>query len=396
MSKKCCKCNEDTNEPVDEVGRHGKRKHGTHPLQTLIGYVEKQGLSDLAQELKDSQRKRDHKVYIHNSCRTKLRNQSRETKAEREQKENAPPKGRKRIFDFKTQCFYCEKPCFNDSKHPDRHTFEMVRTKDTATYHTTVELCKVREDSMSQNMLVRLLSINDLVHAEARYHTKCRSSFENPVPQKSTPGRPVSSEKVRCFDEACLKLEEESELYTVPEFYEIMKEYGDEVYTMKMTREKLKSRYGSSLEFIDRNSRNNLIMIDKTKEILSEKWYQQRKRGAEESERIVKTAAQLIKQSVKNFEHSNSFYPTVDEISESNVTPELLRTFMGELVKSDLQQNSMSQILFNAIRPRSLMPLPFALAVATDNYIESKWMSNVLFKLGFAHSYDEVSYFNHL
>ena len=130
MSKKCCKCNKDTEEPVEEVGKFGKRKHGKHPLETLIGYVEKQGLSDLAKELKDSQKKKNHTVYIHKRCRTELRNKSRETKAEREQEENAPPTGRKHIFDFKTQCFYCELPCSYDSKHPDRHTFEIVRTKD--------------------------------------------------------------------------------------------------------------------------------------------------------------------------------------------------------------------------------------------------------------------------
>ena len=127
----------------------------------------------------------------------------------------------------------------------------MVRTKDTGIYKTTVELCKVRYDQMAKNISVRLLSLNDLVHAEARYHTKCRSSFENPVPQNATPGRPVSSEKLRCFEKACAKLEEDTELYTITEFHELMREFGkEEVYTVRMTVEKLKSRYGSSVEFI--------------------------------------------------------------------------------------------------------------------------------------------------
>ena len=390
---KCFKCNEETEEAVAEVGKFGTQRGGKHPLKTLIGYVEKQGLPSLAAELKDNLKTKEP-TFIHKSCRTKLRNQSRETKEEKLQKENAPPTGRKHLFDFKTQCFYCEKPCIYDCKHPDRNRFEMVRTKDTGIYKTTVELCKVRDDQMAKNISVRLLSLNDLVHAEARYHTKCRSSFENPVPQNATPGRPVSSEKLRCFEKACAKLEEDTELYTITEFHELMKEFGqEEVYTVRMTVEKLKSRYGSSVEFINRKGRSNLIMIDKAKEILSEKWYNQKRHSdvSKESQRIIKTAAQLLKQSVRNFDHTNNFYPSVDEISESNVTPELLRTFVGELVKSELQQNSISQILFNAIRPRSLMPLPFALAVATNNYIESKWMSNVLFKLGFAVSYDEVS-----
>ena len=90
--------------------------------------------------------------------------------------------------------------------------------------------------------------------------------FENPVPQNATPGRPVSSEKLRRFEKACAKLEEDTELYTITEFHELMKEFGqEEVYTVRMTVEKLKSRYGSSLEFINRKGRSNLIMIDKAK-----------------------------------------------------------------------------------------------------------------------------------
>ena len=107
---KCFKCNEETEEAVAEVGKFGTQRGGKHPLKTLIGYVEKQRLPSLAAELKDNLKTKEP-TFIHKSCRTKLRNQSRETKEEKLQKENAPPTGRKHLFDFKTQCFYCEKPC---------------------------------------------------------------------------------------------------------------------------------------------------------------------------------------------------------------------------------------------------------------------------------------------
>ena len=48
-----------------------------------------------------------------------------------------------------------------------------------------------------------------------------------------------------------------------------------------------------------------------------------------------------------------------------------------------MKQESIAQALFSATRPRSIMPLQFALAVATDSRIGSKWMNNLLFKLGF-------------
>ena len=71
---------------------------------------------------------------------------------------------------------------------------------------------------------------------EARYHVGCRSSFENPIAKNTTPGRPVSSEKQTCFEKACGKLEEDIELYTISDFHEMMREFGEEVYSVKMTR----------------------------------------------------------------------------------------------------------------------------------------------------------------
>ena len=51
---KCFKCNEETEEAVAEGGKFGIQRGGKHPLKTLIGYVEKQGLPSLAAELKDN------------------------------------------------------------------------------------------------------------------------------------------------------------------------------------------------------------------------------------------------------------------------------------------------------------------------------------------------------
>ena len=37
------------------------------------------------------------------------------------------------------------------------------------------------------------------------------------------------------------------------------------------------------------------------------------------------------------------------------------------------------------------MPLLFGLAISTNNLIDSKWLNNILSKMGFAVSYDEVN-----
>ena len=114
----------------------------------------------------------------------------------------------------------------------------------------------------------------------------------------------------------------------------------------------------------------------------------------DESKRIVKTAAKLIREAIRNFDHSTSTYPSTDNIRYiKNHVPELLEFFVNEIVHSPVKQNLISQTIFSTTRTRSLMPLQFALAVATDNRIASKWLNTVLSKLGFAVRYDEISIF---
>ena len=114
----------------------------------------------------------------------------------------------------------------------------------------------------------------------------------------------------------------------------------------------------------------------------------------DESKRIVKTAAKLIREAIRNFDHSTSTYPSTDNIRYiKNHVPELLEFFVNEIVHSPVKQNLISQTIFSATRTRSLMPLQFALAAATDNRIASKWLNTVLSKLGFAVRYDEISIF---
>ena len=112
----------------------------------------------------------------------------------------------------------------------------------------------------------------------------------------------------------------------------------------------------------------------------------------DESKRIMKTAAKLVRETIRNFDHSISTYPSTDDIRDTkNHVPELLEFPVNETVCSLVKQNSISQTIFSATRPRSLTPLQFTLAVATDNYIASKRLNTILSKLGFAVSYDEVN-----
>ena len=394
----CVICGKKTdNDDLNQVGRFwNPQKENEHPLEPLIKLTKACGLGEVLSKLEDN-KKNNIKTYTHKNCRTKLRNQSRPTK--RKSSGDPAPRSSKRlrgvVFDFKKSCFYCEKPCQYDERHPDRFKrYWEVRTVETDIHKETLDLCKLRNDEYAMNIQRRLLSVKDLVAPEARYHVSCRSSFETSSGQKS--GRPASSSKVELFEEACDKfLENDIELYTVVEFHDLMSSLGDEVYSVKTTQTKLGERYKGCIQFVSREGKSNIILLERSAKVLSEQWYLERKaKIKDESARIVKTAAVLLKDAIKNHESDATTYPTSEDIrSPVNQTPDLLELFLSGLFASHIKISTISQAIFAATRPRLIMPLQFGLAVATDNEIGSKWLNILLSKLGFAVSYDEVMIF---
>ena len=121
-------------------------------------------------------------------------------------------------------------------------------------------------------------------------------------------------------------------------------------------------------------------------------WYAQEKSDMkEESERVVKAAAQLIKNAIKKFEHETESYPTVNDITspENELVPELLKVFIKELVKSPIMQTTLPKL--HLVQPN--LALLLHSTVRVDNCLGSKWMISLLHKLGLSASHDEVRYF---
>ena len=181
------------------------------------------------------------------------------------------------------------------------------------------------------------------------------------------------------------------ELFTLSEFQTKMEEQHENVHSPSMTKKKLQEKYREEINFVSRNRKSDTIILSNISSTLTEAWYNERKVSkADEAECIIKTAAKLIKMPSK-ITHETDFYPTVDDIknTDNEFVPLALQTFIKELVKSPVKQNYLSQAIFAASRPRTVMPLLFGLAVTADNRMSSKWLNNVLYKCGFAVSYDE-------
>ena len=77
----------------------------------------------------------------------------------------------------------------------------------------------------------------------------------------------------------------------------------------------------------------------------------------------------MIKNAIKNRIYETDFYPNIDDFknTDNEFIPPSLQTFMKELVKSPVKQNSLSQVIFAVSRSRIVMSLLFELDVASDN-----------------------------
>ena len=138
-------------------------------------------------------------------------------------------------------------------------------------------------------------------------------------------------------------MEDECELYTVKDFQQATPKLGDNVYCVKTAKLKLKERYGDSLQYVNRERRSHIILLDNISVILTESWYDHRKPNqCDEAERIIKIAAKILKGDIKNHTHQTDFYPTIDDIRNSNNdhVPDLLRLFVAKITKITTETDS--------------------------------------------------------
>ena len=127
--------------------------------------------------------------------------------------------------------------------------------------------------------------------------------------------------------------------------------------------------------------------------LINETWDAQRKESiAEESPRILTTAAKIIQDEIRDSKYNMEYYPADEDIKnverEKEWLPESLTAFLQVLVPSVIKQVSTGQCLLKAARPRSVIPpLLFGLGVEMDHVFGSKWLINELSRLGFSISY---------
>ena len=79
------------------------------------------------------------------------------------------------------------------------------------------------------------------------------------------------------FNDMFELFEKDFELYTSSEFYSKMISIND-VYSIKITKIKLKERNGEFLRFVIREGSSNMILLVSVRHILCKIWYQEKKK----------------------------------------------------------------------------------------------------------------------
>jgi len=134
---------------------------------------------------------------------------------------------------------------------------------------------------------------------------------------------------------------------------------------------------------------------DMASSVLNQKWYTDRCTDVDsESERIVIAAAKLIHAQIREADHSYESYPMTGEFdnveSAKKWIPSLLSTFMEHVIGVELKRLAVSHAIVQAVKPRSAIS-PVLFGVALDHAFGLKWLVEMLPKLGFSISYDEVN-----
>lgn len=386
----CVICNE-SKDPLIKVKEKG--------LSSLIDCSKKRNEDSICQSLIKSQIENTG-VFVHENCRKRFTNKRRISIDKQERDRNT----RKSTgsFNWKQNCFFCKEPC--DSKNPSRKVWHLASTLQIR--KSVLDTCKSKlesnaDDEWALQVQKRTLECIDFVAAEARYHRSCRLQFENQNPSTDEPnakkkrGRNVNSKQMESFDKACKWLEDEVSIHSMPEFRQKVKEFSgvNEPYDSRYLKKLLKDRYGSHISFSEENGKETIIyFLDMANFIINTKFKERFQDIKEESEMIIKTAANLIKSEIREKSYTNESYPTSEEI-QSQWIPDSLRLFMSSFTKSIVKQESIGQSIVKSTSHQQLPPLLFALAVEVDHIYGSRWLNDELYKLGFAVSYNEVTRF---
>lgn len=299
-------------------------------------------------------------------------------------------------FNFVENCLFCA------SDIQERKPKQYRRVETLGMKQSILDICNQRNDSWSDAVRVRVINTVDLVAAEAKYHVQCLLSFKR-ITTHAKRGRPnVTAESfvplcdyIRNSSECQFSLVDlQTELRNIAETEENVVSDG---YLRKMLMDHFKQDVietvipGFSAIFTFKNS---------IKDLLNQKWYDSKSASLnDEKVRIVKKAAQIIREDIRAHYYKMHEYPTFEEIENggNELIPETLQIWTDEITAkqkliSDRKKVFINHSIISAVRPRSfLSPLKLGISVYANKKFGSRHIVDIFNSLGIGVSYNEVT-----
>ena len=301
---------------------------------------------------------------------------------------------------------------------PNRNK-DFVQCSKLSFRNKVLEICDERQnDDWALKVYCRLQSCNDFIHVGAVYHKQCYDAFRGGQPESKEErnkkrGRPEDLRKGHVFYRLCEWLENEAEgcMFTLNELQSHMRDMvgssneddiDEQIFTSKWLLSKLRSYYGDHMFFAEKYGKETVVCFRDMAGFMVQKLYREENNSSEKeaAERILKTAAKIIKSDINSMEFNTSYYPSNHEISDPALgkewLPQSLQILLGALIPSDLKQVAIGHCILGATRPKSVIPpVPFGVGIEMDHMFGSRWLVNELHRLGFSISYDEVIKYKH-
>ena len=359
---------------------------------------------------------------VHQDCRRKYCNPQQIAKATRQKESKAGTSSNKHVlrsseggFNFRTDCLFCGRPAKCGRK---RKTRDVLQVKTVEFKETLIATCRGRADSWSNTVQARILSVHDLHAADAIYHQTCSVNFRTKkqmpaAKQDSTSqkraklGRPRDNQRTLAFLEVAAYLEEnDDEQITINDLIGLMEEkLADteyETYSYTYMKKRLQDHFGDKIIQTEINGTANVVTFRTTAKALLQDHYQQMKQDPnEEKIRLVKTAAKLIREDIKDVETTYEAYPSCEDLESVDAgiqfLPETLQVLLEGLFtgkRTGAKVASIGQAMMQATRPRVLLaPLQLGLGVQLHHHFASRFLIDSLHRHGFCCSYEEVHRF---
>lgn len=165
-------------------------------------------------------------------------------------------------------------------------------------------------------------------------------------------------------------------------------------------KDRLKSHYGSSGHVTSFPGKHSVFCFKgHADNFIYQKWAEERKPPEDMRCQVVKQAAKILREEIRSKAFDMESYFCGAEMNEEYLVPDLLRTFLTELIKHKSNQaqrtvEALAQAIMQACRPRSFIsPILLAIGVYIHRHIGSRLVIDILHSLGYSASYGEVQIF---